>query len=113
MKKEKATVFSSHDVKPREMMPGGQARMFHTDHMSLSVWDFEPGADLPSHNHPHEQITTMIDGRFEMTLDGEVVELQPGMVVTIPPYVTHSGRALTKCHIVDVFYPVREDFLAS
>jgi quercetin dioxygenase-like cupin family protein len=110
MVKDKATVYILQDVEQREMMPGGQARMYHTNHMSLAVWDFIPGADLPSHSHPHEQITSMIEGQFEMTLDGKVFILEPGMVVTIPPHVVHSGKALTACHIVDVFYPVREDF---
>jgi quercetin dioxygenase-like cupin family protein len=107
---DKAVIYETDQVESREMMSGGFARFYHTDHMSLAVWAFLPGADLPAHNHPHEQVTTMIDGQFEMTLDGEVHVLKKGMVVTIPPHVTHSGKALTKCHIVDVFYPVREDF---
>jgi quercetin dioxygenase-like cupin family protein len=109
---EKYTVYNVGDIKAREMMAGGQACFYHTNHMTLAIWEFEPGADLPSHNHPNEQISTMVEGQFEMTLENDVFILTPGMVVTIPPHVTHSGRALTKCHIVDVFYPVREDFLA-
>lgn len=106
-----AKVILPGEVALREMMPGGNARFYHTEHMSLAVWDFVPGAVLPSHSHPHEQITTMIEGQFEMELEGKVVVLEKGTVVTIPPYVTHSGRALTECHIVDVFYPNRDDFL--
>ena len=113
MSKKKAEVFLKSEVQPRAMLPGGQVRFYHTDHMTLSVWCFDEGADLPSHSHPHEQMTTMIEGQFEMTLDGDTVLLEKDMVVTIPPHVIHSGRALTKCHIVDVFYPVREDFLGS
>ncbi len=111
MEKGKAQVLLPDEVTSREMLPGGSAKFYHTNHMSLAVWDFTPGAVLPAHSHPHEQITTMLNGQFEMTLDDEVVVLEKGAVVTIPPHVKHSGRALTACRIVDAFYPLREDFL--
>lgn len=111
MGSQKAIVYSEKDVQPLEMLPGGKVRFYHTDHMTLSVWDFDRDTDLPRHSHPHEQMTHVISGQFEMTLGDEAVLLGPGMVAVIPPNLLHSGKALTECRIVDVFYPVREDFL--
>jgi len=94
----------------REIVPGFRGRFIHTDQMTFSYWVVEEGAALPSHAHPHEQITTVIEGRFEMTVGGETRLCEPGMVAVIPGGVTHSGRALTPCRIVDVFQPPRADY---
>ena len=52
----------------------------------------------------------VVAGKFEMTLDGETLQLEKGKVAVIPANAKHSGRALTDCEIMDVFYPVREDY---
>jgi quercetin dioxygenase-like cupin family protein len=43
-------------------------------------------------------------------VEGKPVVATPGTVCAIPPDARHSGRALTACRIMDVFYPVREDY---
>jgi quercetin dioxygenase-like cupin family protein len=98
------------DVGEREMVPGFRARFVHTDRMTCSYWTITAGATLPEHSHPHEQVTNIIRGRFEMTLDGETHTIEPGSVVVIPSGTKHRGRALTDCFILDVFSPVREDY---
>ena len=65
---------------------------------------------MPEHNHPHEQVANVLDGRFELTIDGETRVLESGMVAIIPPNAVHSGRAISDCRILDVFYPIREDY---
>jgi quercetin dioxygenase-like cupin family protein len=98
------------DINEREMVPGFRARFVHTDRMTCSYWTITAGASLPEHAHPHEQVTNVIRGRFEMTLEGETRTIEPGSVVVIPSGVKHCGRALTDCYILDVFSPVREDY---
>jgi quercetin dioxygenase-like cupin family protein len=78
--------------------------------MTVSYCTIKAGATLPEHAHPHEQITNMLDGEFEMVIDGEPRTLKANTVTVIPSNATHSGRALTDCKIIDVFYPVREDY---
>ncbi len=102
-----------NDMDSREMVPGFHARMVHADHMTFSVWNVEAEALLPEHSHPHEQISTVLQGTFELTVGGNTKTLQPSMVVVIPSDVPHSGRALTPCKMLDVFHPVREDFRSS
>jgi len=98
------------DIPGKQMLPGFFARMHHTDHMTVSFWEIDAGASLPEHSHPHEQITTIMRGTFEMTVDGEKKIIEPGDVVIIPSHATHSATALTDCYIMDVFSPVREDY---
>ena len=95
---------------PREVMPGWQAHFVHSAHMTFAHWTVAPGARLPAHSHPHEQVANVIDGELELTVDGETCVLRGGMVAVIPPHAVHSGRALTPCHVIDAFYPIREDY---
>lgn len=94
----------------RELIPGFRGRMVHTDHMTFSYWEVAAGAELPEHAHPHEQITALLEGRFEMTVNGVTEIVEPGMIVVIPGHAPHSGKALTACRIYDVFSPVRADY---
>ena len=97
------------DLAPKELAPGYTARLVHSDHLTISHVSIAAGAPLPQHAHPHEQVANLIEGEFETTIAGETRVLTAGMVAVIPPNVPHSGKALTKCYILDVFYPVRED----
>lgn len=98
------------DIEEHELVPGFRARFVHTERMTCAYWDIDAGAALPEHAHPHEQVMTLIEGCFEMTLAGEQRSLSPGSVVTIPGMVRHGGKALTKCVAIDIFSPVREDY---
>ena len=97
-------------VAERQMMPGFHARMHHAENMTVSQWRIEAGAKLPEHSHPHEQVTVILEGSFEMTVDGEKKVIKPGDLVVIPSQAKHSAIALTDCRIMDVFSPVREDY---
>ena len=97
-------------VPAREIVPGFTARFVHSENMTFSYWQVKEGAVLPEHSHPHEQVATLITGKFEMTVAGETRIIEAGMVAVIPPEAKHRGRALTDCYILDVFYPIREDY---
>jgi len=94
----------------REPVRGYRARFVHSNNVTLAYWTITAGAELPEHAHPHEQIATVLEGRFELTISGETQNLGPGGVAVIPSNTVHSGRALTDCRIQDVFYPIREDY---
>ena len=97
-------------LEPREPMPGLRGRFVHSEHTTHVYWQIEADATLPEHSHPHEQIVNMLEGTFELTVDGETFELSAGEVLVIPGGASHSGRAHTECRILDVFSPVREEY---
>ncbi len=99
------------DIPERELVPGYRVRFVHSQSMTLAFWSVDAGAALPAHSHPHEQVAQVLEGRFELEVDGELLCLGPGQVVVIPGGVPHAGRALTDCRLLDVFHPVREDYL--
>ncbi len=103
---------SLKDLAEREPAPGFRVRFVHTDAMTLAYWDIRSGSVMPDHAHPHEQVVNPVEGRFELTVDGETKLLTPGEVAVVPPDGLHGGRALTDCRIIDIFHPVREDYRA-
>jgi quercetin dioxygenase-like cupin family protein len=94
----------------REIFPGLRARLIHSDHVTHSWVDVDAGATFPEHQHPHEQIVSVIEGELELVVNGEAHRLVPGVVFVIPPNVPHSGRGITQCRVLDAFAPVREDY---
>jgi quercetin dioxygenase-like cupin family protein len=66
------------------------------------------------HSHPHEQITLVERGRVRFTVDGQERILSAGDVLHFPSGVPHGATMLDEeVVLVDIFTPVREDFLAS
>lgn len=97
-------------IAPREIFPGLRARVIHSDRTSQSWVDIDAGASFPEHHHPHEQVVNVLEGTLELTVAGETYTLRPGDVFVIPPHAPHSGRALSRCRVLDVFAPVREEY---
>lgn len=98
------------DLASREQMPGFHGRFIHADRVTIVHWEIDAGAKLPEHSHPHEQVSNLLEGAFDMTIDGTENRLTAGSVAVIPSNAVHSGRAVTACHFIDVFQPVREDY---
>ena len=98
------------EVEPKEIIKGYHGRFIHMDSYTLGFWEVEAGSEIPIHSHVHEQTTQVIEGEFQMTVDGVTAIYTPGMIVTIPSHVPHGGKALTDCKLSDVFCPAREDY---
>lgn len=94
----------------REIVEGCSARFVHSDSVTLAYWELLAGHLLPEHSHPHEQVTNVLSGRLELTVDGETRVLEPGSVVVIPPNALHSARPHVDTSVIDVFHPIREDY---
>ncbi len=98
------------DVREKELVPGFNARLVHTDQITVGHVHAKAGSVLPEHQHPHQQVTNVISGELSMTVDGETRVCKAGDAVVIPGHTPHSARALTDCYLIDVFQPVREDY---
>ena len=98
------------NISSREIIPGYHGKLIHAKNMSIAFWDVDEGAVVPEHSHINEQIMQVLEGRFEFTLGKETKVYQPGEIVIIPSQVTHSGKALTPCRLMDIFSPVRQEY---
>ena len=94
----------------KELAPGLTGYYAHGTNMTLGLVEIKAGSNLPVHQHPHEQITYILEGQLNMTIGGEHCELTTGMFYVIPSNVPHGAVAITDCKVMDVFNPVREDY---
>ena len=101
------------DITQHELFPGYRTRFVHSANMTFSHLEIDAGSPLPEHLHPHEQVATMLEGTFELTVGGETRRVTTGDVAVIPSNVKHSGIAITDCKIRDVFYPIRDDYVTK
>ena len=85
--------------------------LVHGDKTLMAEFRLKRGADLPGHHHPHEQIGYLVSGRIDLTIDGVVHAVYPGDSWCIPGGVVHSAVAHEDAIAVEVFAPVREDYL--
>ena len=81
------------------------------DKTSLGEFRLEKGSIVPTHNHPHEQTGYMISGRMTFTIDGEDHNAKAGDSWSIPSNVEHSVMVHEDAVVIEVFSPVREDYL--
>ena len=95
----------------RERFPGYWGHFVHSSNMTFVHWKIVAGSPLPEHSHTHEQVANVLEGQFELTINGETKVVGPGEVAIIPANALHSGCAITDCKIIDVFYPIREDYI--
>lgn len=63
------------------------------------------------HNHPHTQVTYIVEGKFEVTIGDEIKIVKKGDSFFIPSNVMHGVVCLEAGMLIDVFSPMREDFL--
>ena len=96
---------SIKDIKPRELVPGITGYYAHGQNLTLGYVEIEAGSDLPQHQHPHEQITYIIEGQLDMVIGGKPFSLTAGMHYVIPSNVPHGAVAVTNCKVIDVFNP--------
>jgi quercetin dioxygenase-like cupin family protein len=77
----------------------------------LTEFRLQAGSTLPAHSHPHEQTGYLVSGLMALTIGDETREVAPGDSWCIPGDVRHGAEALKSSVAVEVFSPVREDYL--
>ncbi|MBI1810539.1 MAG: cupin domain-containing protein [Nitrospirae bacterium] len=99
-------------MKAKQILEGITLRAVSGEKTMMTFFEFEPNAVIPSHKHPHEQITYIIEGAIEFTVNGETKVLKAGDGVVILSNQEHSAKILDKpTRAVDAWYPIREDYL--
>lgn len=71
----------------------------------------EEGKTLPAHKHPQEQTGYLITGKIILFIGGKGYEVNPGDSWSIPGNVEHRAEIVEDSVAVEVFAPVREDYL--
>ena len=91
---------------------GIERQMIWGERLMVCRLRFAPRVVTAVHSHPHEQITLVASGRVLFTIEDQVREVSAGDVLHFPPGVRHGATMLDEeVVLIDIFSPIREDFL--
>jgi quercetin dioxygenase-like cupin family protein len=85
--------------------------LVHGEKTLMTEFRLDQGALLPKHKHPHEQTGYLVSGRMDLFIGNEMHTVYPGDSWCIPGDIEHSAFAREDSVAVEVFCPVREDYL--
>lgn len=71
----------------------------------------QKGSILPRHAHPHEQTGYLVKGRIRLSIGPETYDVEKGDSWCIPGDVEHEAEIIEDAVAVEVFSPVRKDYL--
>lgn len=77
----------------------------------LSEFKLQKGNTLPMHNHPHEQTGYLISGKLILIIGNNRYHAEPGDSWSIPGNMTHGAEVIEDSVAVEVFSPVREEYV--
>jgi quercetin dioxygenase-like cupin family protein len=102
------------DIPWQEMAPGVRRKiMAYEEKLMVVKVEFQTGGIGSVHQHPHVQITHIEKGIFEVEIAGKKKILRTGDAFYIPSNVLHGAVCLEEGVLIDVFSPMREDFIES
>ena len=106
-------MFKRHaDAKVVEMFPGVVRRTLNSgDRTTLVEISIAKAGVVPLHTHPHEQIGYVAQGRLRFQIGDAVLDLAAGDSYCVPGGVSHGVEALEDVIAIDIFSPVREEYL--
>ena len=87
--------------------------LVYGEKMLMTEFRLRKGSVLPAHSHPHEQTGYLVRGRLRMKIGREDFEAQPGDSWSIPGGVEHSAEILEDSVAIEVFFPLRQDYLPA
>lgn len=85
--------------------------MAYDERLMLVRVEFETGGVGALHSHYHTQISHVESGAFEVEISGDKQVLRAGDVFYVPPHAVHGAVCLEAGVLIDVFSPMREDFV--
>jgi unsaturated pyranuronate lyase len=85
--------------------------LVYGEKMLMCEFRLRRGAVLSRHSHPHEQTGYLVSGRMELTIGDQSSTLVPGDSWCIAGGVEHNASALEDSLALEVFAPIREDYL--
>ena len=91
---------------------GIERQLFWGDRVMVCRLRVAPHTVTAVHSHPHEQITMVERGRVRYIIEGQERVLEQGDMLHLPSGISHGATMLDEeVVLVDIFSPVREDFL--
>ena len=106
-------MFSKHNATDySETLPGiRQKTLVFGKRTLMTEFLLRAGSALPDHHHPHEQTGYLVAGHIQLRIGDATFDTRPGDSWCIPTNVTHGAQVLGDSVAIEIFSPVRDDYL--
>jgi len=106
-------IYKNKETDYHELAEGMKIKtLVHGDKSLMTKFSVKGGQVHPSHSHPYEQTGYLLEGKVKFTIGDEIQVVEAGDAWSIPADVEHQGEVIEDAIGIEVFSPVREDYLA-
>lgn len=115
IKKTRSDIFVSGKEAPYVTAPDGVRRQVlgFDGQVMMVKFDFNAGKVSDMHSHYHSQVGYVLSGKFEVNINGDKKVLEPGDTYYVEPDTPHNVTCLEAGQLLDVFSPMRQDFITK
>jgi quercetin dioxygenase-like cupin family protein len=99
------------EIPKEQMNPQTIRQVIHTGRITIARLELLKGAFVSRHSHENEQVTMLESGKLRFIFDDREQIVSAGEALEIPSHAPHAVEALEHSVAVDVFAPVREDWI--
>ncbi|MFN7920247.1 MAG: cupin domain-containing protein [Bryobacteraceae bacterium] len=99
------------DVPLEQMNPTVSRKVIHAERITIARLAMAKGAVVPRHHHENEQVTLLQSGKLRFIFDDAEYVISAGEAMQITPNAPHSVEALEDSEAIDLFSPIREDWI--
>ena len=106
-------LYSWDSVRKEQMNPKVSRRVVNGEKMTVAEISIAKDGAVPVHQHENEQMTHVVEGVLKFDIGGKEVIVRKGEILHIPSNVPHGGVALEDSVSIEIFVPVRQDWLTG
>jgi quercetin dioxygenase-like cupin family protein len=100
-----------NDLASEQMNAATARRYINSDRVTLARFELKRGGVVPRHSHENEQVSYIVSGALKFKVSGQEIVVRGGEVIQIPSWVEHEVEILEDTIAIDVFSPVRQDWI--
>jgi quercetin dioxygenase-like cupin family protein len=106
-----ATHYRWQDLPTEAVNPSALRQYVTGEALTVARFELARGGLVPRHAHMNEQVSCVLSGALKFRFDGQEIVARAGELVQIPGMVHHEVEVLEDSIVMDVFSPVRRDWI--
>ena len=99
------------DIPSEQLNPATARRYLTAERVTIARFELKRGGVVPRHSHENEQVSCVLSGLLKFKLGGQEVLVGAGENLQIPSWLEHEVEVLEDTLVIDVFSPVRQDWI--
>jgi quercetin dioxygenase-like cupin family protein len=99
------------DIPAEQINPFISRQFICGERVTIARFELARGGVVPRHVHENEQVSYIVSGALKFVLDDREIVVRGGELIQIAPNVPHAAEVVEDCVAIDVFSPVRQDWI--